>query len=482
MLAVTLYLQGGFRFRVVARTLSILGKAFPCLPSSPEHSTVRLWVHRLGLYRLKSAKLGSRWAMICDHTATFGGLKMFVICGVDLNVLDRRVETGEGDFSPTHGDVTPLAIVPMSNSNGELLFELYLKCIEKHGHPESLVSDGGSDIQKSVRLLNESQQALKGKSTLPIYDVSHRIARIIQAALNSSEHWQGLEEFVKEARRYTKYKARHLSPPSLNHGPDRWMNLSGIIRWYTSMIERVKSKGKRMALPRFGVTERIVEVGRATYRKSGRLFKSLIPICGREHPDEATYKKALKEKCPDMPKGMESYLDERKDLNETYLEEVMRGWEKHEEIHGEVTAMLDFTNTVQKKIKLEGLSEESVWSCREIYREGNLEGVGETVGKLVMDMLEEMAQKLEEGQRVIATSDVLESLNGKWKMLISGSPTPALGSNALLMPALMGKLGPDEIKEALETVSVKDVGDWQKATFGVTYHQEKRARCSEDTS
>lgn len=59
---------------------------------------------------------------------------------------------------------------------------------------------------------------------------------------------------------------------------------------------------------------------------------------------------------------------------------------------------------------------------------------------------EEMARKLEEGQRVIATSDVLESLNGKWKMLIDGSPTLALWSNALPMPALMGKLDPGEIK------------------------------------
>ena len=240
MLAVTLFFQGGFRFRVVERTLSIMGKAFPWLPASPEHTTVRLWAHRLGLYRLKSAKLGPRWAMICDHTATYGGLKMFVLCGVDLNALDRRAETAEGNFSPTHEDVTPLAIVPMTNSNGELLFELYLKCIETHGHPESVVTDGGSDIQKSVRLLNESQQMLGGKITLPIYDISHRIARIIQAALSASEQWQALEEFVKEARKYTKYKARHLSPPSLSHGPDRWMNLSGMIRWYASMIERVE--------------------------------------------------------------------------------------------------------------------------------------------------------------------------------------------------------------------------------------------------
>jgi hypothetical protein len=54
-------------------------------------------------------------------------------------------------------------------------------------------------------------------------------------------------------------------------------------------------------------------------------------------------------------------------------------------------------------------------------------------------------------------------------MLIRGSPTPALGRNSLLMPALMGKLDASEVKQALETVKVEDVKEWTEATFGVTY-------------
>ena len=92
-----------------------------------------------------------------------------------------------------------------------------------------------------------------------------------------------------------------------------------------------------------------------------------------------------------------------------------------------------------------------------------------------MKTLNEMVEDLNGNQRIIATSDVLESLNGKWKMLIEGSPTPALGCNALLMPALMGKLNTSEVKEALETITVEDVKEWRNGTFGVTYHQEKRA-------
>ncbi len=82
---------------------------------------VRLWVLRIGLYRLLSAPLGPRWALICDHTATYAGVKLFVICGVDLDKLDQRVADGTGNFSLSQRDVVPLAIVPMAHSNAGIL-------------------------------------------------------------------------------------------------------------------------------------------------------------------------------------------------------------------------------------------------------------------------------------------------------------------------------------------------------------------------
>ena len=170
--------------------------------------------------------------MICDHTATFGGLKLFVICGVDLDRLDHRVETKTGNFSLSHQDVQPLALVPMKNSSGEALLEHYLECFAKHGNPESMITDGGSDMMKSARLLSEHQKREDQMVTRHTYDVSHRIARIIQGHLESSERWQNFEKFVKDARGYCKYRVKGLSPPSLRHGPDRWMNL----KWYSQVV------------------------------------------------------------------------------------------------------------------------------------------------------------------------------------------------------------------------------------------------------
>jgi hypothetical protein len=136
--------------------------------------------------------------------------------------------------------------------------------------------------------------------------------------------------------------------------------------------------------------------------------------------------------------------------------------------------MLEFTNAIQKLVKEQGLSKEVVRACEEIHSAANLGGAGERVGLKVMEILAGMAGELHEDERIVAASDVIESLNGVWKMLIGGSATPALGSNALLMAALMGELTEKEVKEALEKVSVADLDTWTKKTFGVTFHQEKR--------
>ena len=420
-LAVRYYLEGAFRFRAVERIMSISAELLDWSLPGPCYTTVRLWAHRIGLYRLLAAQLGPRWTMICDHTATFGGLKLFVICGVDLDMLEQRIADKTGNFSLSHRDLQPLALVPMKNSSGEVLVESYLKCIGRYGNPERMVTDGGSDILKSARLLAEHQERNGETATKHTYDISHRIARIVQAELEPSEQWQNLENSVRNAGKYCKYRARHLAPPNLRHGPDRWMNLGGILQWFSRMVVQA-TIGEHVTcaprLSRFGITERVLEAGENTFRKCGSVFRALKALCWREYRDEKSYDEALRDKCPGMPSRVRDYLHSKKDLNKTYLEETMAGWEQHREIHLEVSEMLKFTNAIQKIVKEQGLSKEVVKVCEEIHRAADLEKSGERVATRVMEFIKDMANDLDDKERILATSDVIESLNCSLKKLI----------------------------------------------------------------
>lgn len=484
ILALHFYLFGAYRYRATGRILTISAAALHGL-AAPCFTTVRMWILRVGLYRLRSVSLGPRWAMICDHTATYGGVKLLVICGVDLDKLDQRVADQMGNFNLNHDDLQPLAIVPMKQSSGELLLGIYLNCVEKHGFPQRMITDGGSDILKSSRLLAAHQESRGAPPTKHTYDISHRIARIVKAELEPSPLWRHLEGVVTKARIYCTYRARHLSPPSLRHGPDRWMNLSGIVRWFADLRNKVVSLGGDTSLPvpgtepgapgaptqapRFGLTQRIWERAKsACHQCSGSIFNRLKKLCGKEYPDDQSYEKALHENCPNLPNEITENLRAHHDLNRSYLEEVSEGSEGCWEIHEEVTQMLAFTDAIQKQVKGAGLTKAGVKICQEIHDRANLKGVGERVGKKVMEVIRGMGEELGEHERILVTSDVIESLNGKWKMLINGAAMPALSVNALLMPAMMGDLSAGFIKEALEAVSVADVAQWKTETFGIT--------------
>ena len=483
-LAVRLYLLGSFRYRAAGRIFPLFAEACPGL-QCPSFYSVRLWVLRIGLSRLQSASMGPRWTMICDHTATYGGMKLLVICGVDLARLEQRVADKSGDFSLDHRDVQPLAVVPMKHSSGELLLASYLECIRKHGNPERMVTDGGSDILKSARLLAEYQESREEPRTKHTYDISHRIARIVERELAPSEAWQKLEELATKARVYCKYRAGHLSPPDLRHSPDRWMNLSGIIRWFSSLKEKVASLSQEVEdqrsedkpqcqAPRFGFTLRIWEAAKKTYNKRDGIFNALKKMCGQEYPDQQAYEKALAEKCPSLPREVKEQLDLNNDLNRTYLTDVSEGIDDCRAIHQEVADLLAFSNAIQKQVKGAGLTKKGLEICQDIHGRSQLTGVGERVGKQIMEVIEDIAKDLGETERIIVTSDVIESLNGRWKMLINGAAMPALGINTLLMPILMGDPGEIDVTEALERVRVADVEKWKRNTFDVTFFQEKR--------
>lgn len=493
MLAVSFFVFGAFRYRAVGRLLHLCSGVVVGL-AVPSFHTVRLWMLRIGLARLQLASVGPRWAMIADHTATFGGVKMLVICGVDLAKLEQRVADKTGTFSLEHRDLQPLAIVPMKQSSGALLLEAYLECIRRHGHPECLVTDGGSDILKSARLLAEYQEREGVAVTRHTYDISHRIARIMARVLGASSEWQRLEAFVTQARLYCKYRARHLSPPSLSHGPDRWMNLSGILHWLAGLkarltdlnqsqadqadVEPATVRPARPQAQRFGLTQRVWEMVQATYQKTQSAKKGLMNVlktfCGKEYSSPEAYAQEVLDQCPALPAATKALLEANQDLNQVYLRELTEGLEECATIQAEVSAMMAFSNAIQKQLKTAGLTKRGVGICQEIYAAANLKGVGETVGSEIMSVIRSMAQDLGEEDRSLVTSDVIESVYGRWKMFINGSAMPALGVNALLVPALMGELTEISVKTALEKVREADVEAWSRQTYGVTFFQEKR--------
>jgi hypothetical protein len=115
---VALVLQSASSLRGAPRAMAIGLRVLQLPYGVPAWSTVRLWLLRLGYYKLTRAKeQADDWAWIIDHTVQMGQEKCLVILGVRLHV----VSTLKRPLS--HEDVEPLILLPMSPSNGPLIFQ-----------------------------------------------------------------------------------------------------------------------------------------------------------------------------------------------------------------------------------------------------------------------------------------------------------------------------------------------------------------------
>jgi hypothetical protein len=101
-----------------------------------------LWLLRIGYYKLMRPKpKASDWVWILDHTVQIGAEKCLLILGV------RPSELSRSDLVLSHDDVEPIALFPVTRSNGEVVFQQLEETVEKTGLPREILGDQGSDLK-----------------------------------------------------------------------------------------------------------------------------------------------------------------------------------------------------------------------------------------------------------------------------------------------------------------------------------------------
>lgn len=89
-------------------------------------------------------------------------------------------------------------------------------------------------------------------------------------------------------------------------------------------------------------------------------------------------------------------------------------------------------------------------------------------------MLQEEEQKVPEGEHYFGSSEIIESLFGKFKTMEDHHASSGLTSLVLALPALVGGINKDIIQKALETISVKDITNWTKKNVGNSFLSKRR--------
>jgi len=234
-LALQLFLVARIGFRAVARVLATLGEALG-IKKAPCPQTIINWVTRLSIVRLHSASsltgssrsavpFSSGFIWMIDISIALGASKILAVLALEARHHQLR------PTAPSLGHVHCSAVAVAASWTGETIADFLQRVISVLGRPAAYRKDGGSELQKAVRLLGE-----RGLLSPSIDDISHVVANLLKR--HSQDHPK-FATFLSACGRVSgKLKQTLLAclaPPTVPTKA-RFMKVHRLVRWAERML------------------------------------------------------------------------------------------------------------------------------------------------------------------------------------------------------------------------------------------------------
>jgi hypothetical protein len=391
--SLALVLCTGTRLQRVAEVLSMHWKWSGLNVFAASYYSVRLWLLRLGLYQLNRPQVrADDWMWIMDHTMQLGERKCLIIVGLRQSAWnDQQRVLG-------HEDVELIDLVPVTASNGEVVYRQLQAAAAKTGVPRAIVSDGGSDLHAGVERFRS-----KHPTTAWLYDIKHKTACLLKHALELDASWSG---FLEKAHRFKQQVSlgplAALAPPQ-QRSKARYMNLDVLVDW-------------------------------------GR--ESLLAL---DHP------KALRKA------GLDARQVEEKLGWLRFFAQPLRRW-------GEMLAVV---GTAENYVRHEGMHAKAAEELATLLPKSAIPAV-QRLRKQLLEFVETQGQQAQDDERLLGSSEVLESIIGKFKHVAGEGGRHGLTGMALSIGALVGKQTVATVQAAMTEVTTNQVWEWCRSHLGTT--------------
>lgn len=315
--------------------------------------------------------------------------------------------------------VKVLAIVPGRKWKKEDVAREYQKLAERIGAPRYLLCDGAIELREPAETLEKD-----GRKTIVLGDLKHHAANVLEKQIGRSERFKTfLSQIGLTRNRIQQTELSHFAPPPLKQ-KSRFMNLGPLLKWSAMVmhhLDRVESQSRAEITP-----ERMNE-------KLGW----------------------LEEYCEDLKLwgACQELIDTA--LNFINCQGLSRGTSDRLRQH------------LGTKLK-------ASWSYDETYHQ---------VFSGLINCIEESEQKLAPGERAWLSTEILESLFGRFKRLEGQHSKGGFTSLLAALPVLCGRMDGPQVQKRLLEINNKRLKQWVQTTIGRTltarrvaaYHEFKLA-------
>lgn len=392
-------LSAAASFRCASRSLEIVISSLqPGLPS-PSWFCGRLWILRLGYYKLTRAKEKAEdWVWIVDHTVQVGAEKCLVILGLRLCCLPE-------DRSLSHEDVEPIALFPVKESNGEIVYQQLEDAIQKTGIPREIIADHGSDVKAGIDKFCQKHQ-----QTCSVYDIKHRSAILLKNELQEDKDWVEFTQLSAQTKkRVQQTSLAPLAPPN-QRTKSRYMNIDTLIQWGCEVLTFLDRQ--------------------------------------KEEPNKEFVHKQIEEKLG----WVFSFRDQLKE------------WEE----------LLQVITIAESMVRKQGLSHGLAHELKELLVPVAHTERAKRARAQLLTFVAEQSLKAKPGERLLGSSEVIESVFGKLKRLEQEQARSGFTGLILSIGAMVSTTTKEVIQKALETVPTKQILIWCKEKLGQSVQAKRR--------
>jgi hypothetical protein len=225
-LFVSLVLSAAASFRCASRAIETVIPSLELSLSSPSWFSGRLWLFRRGYFKLMRPKeRAGDWVWIVDHTVQLGVEKCLVILGIRLCNLPAP-----GDCL-SQEDVEPLALFPVKQSSGEVVFQQLDDTIPKTEVPREIIGDRGTDLKSGIEKFCQEHP-----ETCYVYDIKHKTAAVLKHELQKDEAWHEFSKLAAQTRKKIQQTSLAALAPPNQRTKARYMNVDSLIQWGENML------------------------------------------------------------------------------------------------------------------------------------------------------------------------------------------------------------------------------------------------------
>lgn len=212
----------------------------------PHATTGRMWLLRLGYYKLQAPlEQADDWIFFADHATEMGKHRLLGVLGIRLANLPPPGKC------LTLRDMTPVALLPVESSTQEIVHQQLEDLSTATGIvPAAILSDQGGDLSGGIDRFCQTHP-----KTTRYRDLPHLAARLLKKRLEKNDRW---DAFTKQATQ-TKFQTTQtelalLVPPRLRNKA-RYMNLQKMLGWAEDVLTVLDNPG--LVCPKFCSVDRL---------------------------------------------------------------------------------------------------------------------------------------------------------------------------------------------------------------------------------